>query len=214
MNRSLALIATLASGLVLSAAAQTLPAPAAAAAPASPAKIALIAFQPVVQRTNEFQRNLADLEKKYAPREAKLKALDEEIASLAKKLQDQASVLSDTERVGLAKSIDEKKKQLDRSAEDLKNDGGQEMQEMFNSVAAKVSDVLISYAQQQGYTMILDEAQQQVQVLLWADGSADISAAVLSAYNVKSGVPAPPAQPAAAPRPAAARPAAKPPVTH
>jgi outer membrane protein len=68
MKRSLALIAiTLASGFVLSAAAQTLPAPA-AAAPAGPAKIAVIAFQVAVAQTNEGQRNFADLQKKYEPK--------------------------------------------------------------------------------------------------------------------------------------------------
>ena len=72
MKRSLALIATLASGFALSAAAQTLPAPA-AAAPAGPAKIAVIAFQVAVAQTNEGQRDFADLQKKYAPKEAQLK---------------------------------------------------------------------------------------------------------------------------------------------
>jgi outer membrane protein len=78
-------------------------------------------------------------------------------------------------------------------------------------VAGKVGDVMVAYAQQQGYTMVLDYASQQSQ-MLWSDGSADITKAVLDLYNQKSGVPAPPAQPAAA---APARPAAaKPPVHH
>jgi outer membrane protein len=215
MKRSLALIVTLASGFVLSAAAQTLPAPTAAAAPAGPTKIAVIAFQAAVQQTNEFQRNLADLEKKYAPRQAQLKALDEEMNTLAKKLQDQGSVLSDNERASITKSIDEKKKKFDRDAEDLKNDGGQEVQEMFIKMISKVGDVMVTYAQQQGYTLILDASQQPQQMLsvvLWTTPSTDITTAIIDAYNVKSGVPAPPAPPAAAARPAAARPAApKPP---
>jgi len=214
MKRSLALIATLASGFVLSAAAQTTTPPAAAAAPAGPAKIAVIAFQAAVQQTNEFQRNLADLEKKYAPRQAQLKALDEEMNTLAKKLQDQGSVLSEEERANITKSIDEKKKKFDRDAEDLKNDGGQEIQEMFIKMISKVGDVMVAYAQQQGYTLVLDASQQPQQMLsvvLWTTPSTDITTAVIDAYNVKSGVPAPPAPPASA-RPAAARPAApKPP---
>ena len=178
MKRSLALIATLASGFVLSAAAQTLPAPTAAAAPAGPTKIAVIAFQAAVQQTNEFQRNLADLEKKYAPRQAQLKALDEEMNTLAKKLQDQGSVLSDNERASITKSIDEKKKKFARDAEDLKNDGGQEVQEMFIKMISKVGDVMVAYAQQQGYTLILDASQQPQQMLsvvLWTTPSTDIT---------------------------------------
>ena len=209
MKRSLAVIFTLASGLALSAAAQTSPAPA-AAAPAGPAKIAVIAFQVAVAQTNEGQRNFADLQKKYAPKEAQLKSLGDEIDTLTKQLQAQGDKLSDAERASRAKSIDDKKKQAQRELEDAQNDMNSEMQEMYNGLASKVYDVLASYAQQQGYTLVLDVAQQQNPVL-YASDSTNITKAVIDAYNVKSGVPAPPAQPAAA-APSAAKPAAPKPV--
>jgi outer membrane protein len=213
MKRSLALIVTLASGFALSAAAQTLPAPAAAAAPAGPAKIAVIAFQVAVAQTNEGQRNFADLQKKYDPKRQQLKGLSDEVDNLTKQLQAQGDKLSDAERAARAKTIDEKKKQLDRQAEDAQNDFQQEMQELYNGLASKVYDVLAGYAQQQGFTLVLDVAQQQNPVL-YANESTNITKQVIDAYNVKSGVPAPPAQPAASPAPAPARPAAKPPVAH
>jgi outer membrane protein len=108
MKRSLALAFTLASGIVLSAAAQTLPAPAAAAAPAGPAKIAVIAFQVAVAQTNEGQRNFADLQKKYDPKRQQLKGLSDEVDSLKKQLQAQGDKLSDAERASRAKTIDDK----------------------------------------------------------------------------------------------------------
>ena len=206
MKRSLALIVTLASGFVLSAAAQT---PAAPAAPAGPAKIAVIAFQVAVAQTNEGQRNFADLQKKYEPKRAQLKSLSDEIESLKKQLQTQADKLSDAEKASKAKAIDEKDKQLQRSAEDAQNDFQTEMQEVYNGLASKVYDVLASYAQQQGFTLVLDVAQQQNPVL-FATESSNITKQVIDAYNVKSGVPAPPAPPAgaAAPKPAPRAPAA------
>ena len=207
MKRSLALISTLALGFALSAAAQTSP----AAAPAGPAKIAVIAFQVAVAQTNEGQRNFADLQKKYAPRETQLKALGQEIETLTKQLQTQGDKLSEEERAARAKVIDDKKKKAQRDLEDAQNDMNSEMQEMYNGLASKVYDVLNGYAQQQGYTLVLDIAQQQTPVL-WANDSTNITKAVIDAYNVKSGVPAPPAQPAAAAAPA--KPAAKPPVAH
>jgi len=203
MKRSLALLITLASGFVLSAAAQT---PAAPAAPAGPAKIAVIAFQAAVGQTNEFQRNFGDLQKKYEPKRQQLKTLNDDIDSLTKQLQAQGDKLSDSERASRAKTIDDKKKQLERSAEDAQNDFQSEMQEMYNGVASKVYDVLASYSQQQGFTLVLDVSQQQNPVL-YASESTNITKAILDAYNVKSGVPAPPAQPGAA-APAAPKPAA------
>jgi outer membrane protein len=217
MKRSLALIVTLASGIALSAAAQTLPAPA-AAAPAGPAKIAVIAFQVAVAQTNEGQRNFADLQKKYDPKRQQLKVLSDDVDNLKKQLQAQGDKLSDAERANKAKTIDDKGKQLQRQAEDAQNDFQQEMQELYNGLASKVYDVLASYAQQQGFTLVLDVAQQQNPVL-YASDSTNITKQIIDAYNVKSGVPAPPAQPAAAPAPprpapTPAKPAAKPPVAH
>jgi outer membrane protein len=210
MKRSLALILTLASGFALSAAAQTSPVPA-APAPAGPAKIAVIAFQVAVAQTNEGQRNFADLQKKYAPREAQLKSESEEIDTLTKQLQAQGDKLSDEERASRAKIIDDKKKKAQRDLDDAQTDMNTEMQEMYNGLASKVYDVLASYAQQHGYTLVLDVAQQQNPVL-YASDSTNITKAVIEAYNVKSGVPAPPPPPPAAPTPA--KPSAKAPAVH
>ena len=45
------------------------------------------------------------------------------------------------------------------------NDFQQEMQEMYNGLASKVYDVLQSYAELHGYTLVLDVSQQQTPVL-------------------------------------------------
>jgi outer membrane protein len=199
MKRSLALIVTLASGLALNAAAQTLPAPA-PAAPAGPAKIAVIAFQAAVAQTNEGQRNFADLQKKYAPKREQLQALNTEVGTLTKELQLQGDKLSDEQRTTRTRTLEEKKKKLQRDAEDAENEFKSESQEVFNALASKVYEVLLSYAQQQGYSVVLDVSQEQNPVL-YASQSTNITKVIIDAYNVKSGVPAPPAQPAAAPAP-------------
>ncbi len=201
MNRIPAIALILASGFALTASAQT-----PAATPAAPAKIAVIAFQAAVARTNEGQRDFADLEKKFAPRTAELKALNDEIEKLQKDLQAQAVTLSDADKASRAKTIDDKKKKLQRSAEDLRNDGNQELQQVLGEVGKKVYDVMVGYAKQQGYTVVLDAGQQQTPVMYAAD-TANISQAVIDAYNAKSGVPAPPA-PADAQQPAPKSPAA------
>jgi outer membrane protein len=197
MKRSLAVLLLVASGIALNSAAQTSAAPAApAAAPAGPAKIAVIAWELAVAQTNEGQRDFADLQKKYAPKEASLKTLNDEITTLTKQLQDQGATLSETERANRSKAIDDKKKQLDRETEDLRNDGQQDMQDLFSSLQAKVYDVMQAYAESQGYTLVLDISQQQSPVL-FANAASNITKPVIDAYNVKSGVPAPPPQPAA-----------------
>ena len=191
MKRSIALVVSLALGSVLSASAQT---PAAAAAPAGPVKIGVIAFQVAVAQTNEGQRDFADLQKKFDPRRQQLKTQSDEIDTLTKQLQTENATLTDDQRASRARAIDEKKKQLQRDAEDAQNDFQQGMQDLYNGLASKVYDVLNDYAKQHGYTIILDFGQQQSEVL-WAADSVNITKTIVDAYNVKSGVPAPPAQP-------------------
>ena len=210
MKRSLALILTLASGFALSAAAQT---PAAPAAAPGPAKIAVIAFQVAVAQTNEGQRNFADLQKKYEPRRQQLKALADEIDGLTKQLQASGSTLSPAEQQSKATAVDTKKKQLDRDAQDAQNDFSQEMQDVYNALASKVYDVMQSYAELHGYTLVLDVSQQQSPVL-YAATANNITKDIIDAYNQKSGIPAPPAGAAGAgvdaPKPATHAPASHP----
>ena len=204
MKRSIAILAAAFSGVALCAAAQT---------PAAPAKIAVIAFQTAVTQTNEFQRNFADLQKKFTPKRDQLKTLSTQIDTLKSQLQAQGDTLSEAERASRARIIDDKEKQLQRDGEDAQNDFQQEMQEVFAGVATKVGAVLSSYAQQQGFTVVLDGGTQQAPVVLYASPTSDITKAIVDAYNVKSGVPAPAAEPAAAtPRstPSAPKPAPKP----
>jgi len=207
MKRNFAVVAVLASGFALSAAAQTAAtsAPAAATAPSGPPKVAVIEFQAAVTSTNEFQRDFGDLQKKFEPQRSQLKSLGDEVDSLTKQLQAQADKLSDAERASKAKTIDDKKKQAQRIADDAQNDYQSAMQETFGKVAGKVDELLNSYAKEQGFTLVIDatEQQQQPPTVLYAAPSSNITKAIVDAYNVKSGVPAPPPS---APAPAATSP--------
>ncbi len=202
MKRNFAVVAVLASGFALSAAAQTSATP---AAPAAAPKVAVIEFQAAVTSTNEFQRDFGDLQKKFEPQRSQLKSLGDEVDSLTKQLQAQADKLSDAERASKAKTIDDKKKQAQRIADDAQNDYQSAMQETFGKVAGKVDELLNSFAKEQGYTLVIDatEQQQQPPTVLYAAPSSNITKAIVDAYNVKSGVPAPPPS---APAPAATSP--------
>jgi len=208
MKRTFALSALLAAGLsvaVMTASAQT---PAAPATPAGPTKIAVVAFQVAVAQTNEGQRNFADVQKKFEPKQAQLKTLNDDIESLKKQLQTQGDKLSPAEQSAKTKKIDEETKTLQRDAEDARNDYQTAVGDMYNSLASKVYEVVEAYAKEQGYTLVIDVSQQQSPVLYAAE-STNITQAVIAGYNTKSGVPAPPpsAPSAPAPKPAAKAPA-------
>jgi outer membrane protein len=207
MKRSLSLICMLVSAFGASAFAQTatsapeppsapgFSSPAAAsipsAAPTGPAKIAVILFQQAVAQTNEGQRDFAQLRTKFEPKQNALKQQSDEIDTLKKQLQASGSTLSDTERQQRTRSIDEKEKALQRSAEDAQNDFQGEMNDLYQQLAQKVYGVMQNYVQQNQFTVVLDASQQQSPVL-WVTPASNITEAVVQAYNQQSGVPAQP----------------------
>jgi outer membrane protein len=217
MNRKLALVTALAAGFTSAAGvAQTAAAPKApAAAPtappvaAVPAKIALIEFEQVAAATNEGQRDLLALQKKYEPKRNQLQALATEIDTLKKQLQTSSATLSEADRDARVRAIDVKQKQLQRDGEDAQSSYNGELQESIGAVAKKLGPTVMKYVQDNGFTMLLDNTGQQGGVsVLWTLPGTDISQAVVDAYNVASGVAAPvPSAPSPAAHPHAAAPA-------
>ncbi len=211
MNRSLpvalALAAAIATpGLVAQAAAPAAhsgaatPASAPATAPAPvtpqalPAKIAIIAFQQAVVGTNEGQRAVAELQKKYEPQKTKIDSEGQEVNSLRQQLQALPANTSDEERANRLKAIDTKEKQLQRDEEDASNAYQGELQEALGRLAQKLGATAVKYAQDNGFTLMLNVggSQQAPDPVLWALPSTDITQAVVNAYNASSGVAAPP----------------------
>src|ERR1700739_3193686 len=177
-------------GLGLSAVAQTGSAP---AAPTGTTKVAVINFQAAVFQTNEGRRNIGDLQKKFDPKRAQLKAEADEINTLKKQLQANGSTLTDAERQSRTEAIDEKEKNLQRDGEDASQDYEQQMQQAYQQLAQKVYGALQTYAKTNGYGVVLDESAgaQQPPTVLWRNDGTDITKAVIDAYNQQSGVPGP-----------------------
>jgi outer membrane protein len=202
MNRNFVLVTAFAAGMASAAGvAQTAGATAPAttsAAPthvpvqAIPAKIAVIEYEQVTAATNEGQRALQALQKKYEPQKNQLQSLQTEIDSLTKQLQSAPATMSDDERASRARTIDTKQKQLQRDGDDATSAFNAELQDTLGAIAKKLGPIVIKYVQDNGFTMLLDNTGQQGGVsLLWLQQGADISQAVVDAYNASSGVAAP-----------------------
>jgi Skp family chaperone for outer membrane proteins len=189
--------------------------PAAKAAAVAPqavvAKIALISFEEAVLATNEGQRVLQDMQKKYLPKKAEIESLSKEVDTLKQQYQSAQATLSDADKAERLRTIDTKEKALNRETEDTQTAYTAEAQEAINKVAQKMGPTVVKYVQQNGYTLLLDSTGQQGQGgglnVMWAAQGTDISQVVVDAYNASSGVPAP-VPTAPAPAPAARQPGA------
>jgi len=223
MNRTLIIASALAVSLASSTlTAQTAPAkpattpPAAAPAPvvpvATPAMIAVIAFEEAVMSTNEGQKAMGDVQAKYEPQRKKLEGQNAEIENLQKQLQALPANASDEDRAKLSRDIDAKTKQLQLDGQSFSDTTNADAQTAFNTVARKVGGAAVKYAQEHGFTMLLnfpDPRTQQPNQVLWFLPTSDITEAVVNAYNLSSGVAAPaPAAPTPQRRPATTPPAA------
>jgi outer membrane protein len=215
------------SGVTISAWAQTgSAAPAGAgSAPATPAgspvmatgagsKIGTINIEQAVIGTNEGQRDFAALQKKLEPKQNELKQQNDELEALQKQLQTQQDKLNEDARAALVKQIETKKKSFDRAVQDAQEDAQNQQKEIFQRILQKMGQpVIIKYAQENGFSMIVDTSNPWPQSpVLWYGEGADITRVVVDMYNAQSGVPAPtgaggPAKPAG-PKPAAPKPAA------
>ena len=225
MNRTLILLSALSAGSMTAAATAQTAAPSAtpkapAAAPAAqsapapqavPAKIALISFEQAVFATNEGQRAVQDVQKKYEPKKAQIDTLAQEVDTLKKQNQSAPATLSDEERASRLRAIDAKEKVLNRDAEDASQAYQADLQEAFGKIAQKFSNTMRQYVQQSGYTLLLDVSSQQTPIMWAGNANTDVSQAVIDAYNTSSGVAAPPpSAPSSSARPRATTPTPRP----
>lgn len=195
------------------------PAVPAASAPASstpatttapiPGKVGTINIQDAIFGSNEGQRDMQALQKKYEPKQVELKSQNDELEALKKQLSTQGEKLNEEALASLKKQIDGKQKTFDRSVQDAQEEIGNQQQDIASRILSKMAPLVVKYAQENGYTLIVDTSKPwpQSPVLWWNPDAVDITKNVVEAYNVQSGVAAPPAPSGAgAAKPAAPKP--------
>ncbi len=214
-------------GLSLAALAQTTPATNAASQAAVPnapsaasvvpaatgTRVGTINIEGAIFSSNEGRRDLDALSKKLEPKQTELKGMSEEIDGLKKQLSTQGDKMNDDAKSALVRQIESKQKAFERSMQDAREEAQGQQGEIMQRVLGKMAPVIVKYASESGFGIIIDTSQPWPQgPVVWYGQAVDITQPVVEAYNVKSGVPAPPPTSAGAARPAAgaAKPAAAP----
>jgi outer membrane protein len=160
-------------------------------------RVGTINIEQAIFASNEGQRDFDALSKKLEPKQTELKNMNDEVESLKKQLSTSGDKLGEDARGNLVKQIEQKQKSLERSVQDARDDAQAQQNEIAQRILQKMAPVIVNYAQTAGFGMIVDTSNPWPQgPILWALPSMDITRAVVEAYNVKSGVPAP-AKPAA-----------------
>lgn len=211
--------------LAISALAQTgsaaTPSAPSASAPATTAptpitgtKVGAINIEGAIFGSNEGRREVEVLQKKFEPKQNELKNQNDELEGLKKQLTTQQDKLNPDAVDTLKKQIETKQKQLDRAVQDAQEDFGSQQQEIASKVLTKLAPIVVKYAQDNGFGLIIDTSKPWPQgPVLLAGEAMDITKPVIDIYNTQSGVAAPAsgagAKPAA-PKPSTGSSTAKP----
>src|SRR5271163_1626217 len=199
---------TPAAGGAASSAPDSSSAAAAQAAKATGTKVGTINIEQAIFASNEGRRDGEALVKKFEPKQNELKASADELDSLQKQLSAQQDKLNEESRDKLVKQIEAKKKSFDRATQDAQEDYQNQQNEVAGKILTKMGPLIVKYAAENGYGMILDTSQTWPRgPVLWNGPAVDITAPIVDAYNTASGVAGPPAGSSA---PKSAKPASTP----
>jgi len=184
--------------------------PAAQSAAGTGTRVGVINIQLAMASTQEGRKALEDLRAQFAPREAEMQKLADEIRDLDGQLRAQERTLSEDARANLTRQLEVKRKQYQRQQQDLQDDVEGARNDVINRIGQKMQAVVTRYAQENNLGLLLDG-----QVVVFAVPSVDITEPVVKLYDqthpiqaaakTDPGAATKPAQPAAA-RPGSKKP--------
>jgi outer membrane protein len=177
------------------------PAPATA-----PNKVGVIQIQAAIVSTKDGQTAAADLENRLGPKRKELEKQQADVKDLQDKLQRGKNTMSQSAQDDLQRQIDSKTKSFNRDMEDAQAEFEGEQQKLVNDLGGKLMQVIDKYAQQNGFSVILDVSNPNTPVL-YASNTVDITKDIIDIYDkqgpgTKTGAAPPAARPPAGLAPA------------
>jgi outer membrane protein len=154
---------------------------------ASGGKVGVISLQEAIGVTAEGKKAFEDLQKKYEPRRQDLQRQQQEITALQDQLQRQVATLSDEEQMRLRRDLEDKQKIFKRANEDANADFQSDNQDTFRRLAQKMVRILNEYAQQNGFVLIVDQAQMPV---YYVAAEIDLTQEMIRRYDAANPVAA------------------------
>ncbi len=155
-------------------------------------KVGTINIEQAIFGSNEGRRDFETLSKKLEPKQNELKGQNDELEGMKKQLNTQGDKLNEDARATLVKQIETKQKSLERSVQDAQEEAGNQQNEIAQRILQKMAPMIVKYAQDNGFGMIVDTTKPWPQSpVLWYGETVDITKAIVDSYNAQSGVPAP-----------------------
>lgn len=143
-------------------------------------KVGVIDFQSALMGTAEMQAKSKELEAKFKSRQEELTQLSQELQDLQQKLQS----ASGNEAMNLQNQAQRKQRDAQRKQEDLQSDFEYDRNEILQSGARAMRDVISKLAEEKGLDIVVDIANT-----LFVKPSLNLTAAATEAYNQQKQAP-------------------------
>lgn len=153
-------------------------------------KVALINLEQALVSTTDGQNAEKKLDAQFAPRKAALDQKHKELMALQDKLDKGGG--SEEERSRLAGEIDQKGDDADKETTQADADLAQAQQQVLRDLGPKLMAVVVRYARDHGYEVVLDISSSDMP-RLYSENAADITKEVVDEYE-KSATSAAPAK--------------------
>ena len=172
MNKNFIVVPAFLLGIAAAANAQT----------AAPTKIGIIHVQAAILGTKDGQKAAADVNTKFAPRQAELEKKKNSIEAKEDQLRKGQATLSEDNKATLMRDIDTGKKALQRDSEDAQADLEQEENKVYNELGSKLYAVVDKYAKENGFALIIDVSPQS-QPVFWAADAVNVTNEIVKLYD-------------------------------
>jgi len=177
-------------------------------------KVALINMQQAIATTKEGKAQIAELDKKYGPKQQEFQKRNADIQAKEEQLKKTQNTISDEAKATLEADITRLKTALQRDATDTQTDSQEDEQKLLQGVAARLEQVVTKYAQDNKIMLVFDVSSEPNNLVCCAS-APEITSDVVALYDKTADAGGFTAAPAAAKSAAPSGPpsAAKPPAS-
>jgi len=148
-------------------------------------KLGVININAAIAGSEEGKKVIADLQKKYAPRQQEIERLQQEAQSDQDRLNKQASTLSEDEQGRLSRDLEDKQRLLKRATDDAQTDFAADRDGAVRRIGQKMVQVISDYAEHNGFNLVLDGAQVPI---YYAAKGVDITPEIVKRYDAANPV--------------------------
>ncbi len=121
-------------------------------------KVAVVNTVQAIQLSEEAKTYMENIQQEFEPEQNDLRALQDEIRALQKKITDDGEVMSNSERRGVEKDIENKSIDLDFRAQKLNKNLQDRREELIRTVGPKVQSIVQDLVEVERYDLVFERS--------------------------------------------------------